>query len=74
MTQPSVFLLQLTERADFHSMDKFVQLLIEYVPSLTISFLNFLVPFIFAKVVKGEDYSPELEIQWTLGRWVTEGR
>ena len=49
-------------------MNNFVQLLIEFVPSLAIAFLNFVIPLILVKMVKGEDYSPQLEIQWTLGR------
>ena len=48
-----------------------LQLLIEFLPSLTITFLNILVPMIFEKVVRGEDYTPGVEIQLTLIRWVT---
>ena len=61
---------QLTEQDNFTTFNRFVQLLIEFIPSLTISALNFIVPFIFEKIVKGEDYKPDVEIKWTLGRLV----
>lgn len=46
-----------------------LQLLIEFLPSLTITFLNILVPLIFEKIVMGEDYTPQVEVQITLVRY-----
>ncbi|KAK2148518.1 hypothetical protein LSH36_492g03012 [Paralvinella palmiformis] len=40
----------------------------EYLPSLTVTILNAMIPPLFNVLVKGEDYCPEFEIQVTLGR------
>ncbi|XP_038063713.1 transmembrane channel-like protein 7 [Patiria miniata] len=45
-------------------------LLIGYLPSITITILNGLVPMIFNVVVRFEDYSPQFEISMTLVRTV----
>lgn len=48
----------------------FAQLLISYLPSITITLLNGVVPMIFNVVVRFEDYSPQFEISITLIRTV----
>lgn len=48
--------------------DAFVVLLVEFLPSLTITALNGIVPMIFGIVVKAENYTPEFMIKITLIR------
>ncbi|XP_033630568.1 transmembrane channel-like protein 7 [Asterias rubens] len=48
----------------------FASLLIGYLPSITITILNGVVPLIFNVVVRFEDYSPQFEISITLVRTV----
>ncbi|XP_041474557.1 transmembrane channel-like protein 7 isoform X1 [Lytechinus variegatus] len=50
--------------------DAFASLLISYLPSITITLLNGVVPMIFNVVVRFEDYSPQFEISITLIRTV----
>nr|XP_006819109.1 PREDICTED: transmembrane channel-like protein 7-like [Saccoglossus kowalevskii] len=44
--------------------------LISYLPSITITALNIVVPMIFVALIRFEDYSPEFEVQFTLFRTV----
>lgn len=46
-------------------------LLVEFLPSLTITALNGIVPLIFGIVVKAENYTPEGTIKITLIRYLT---
>ena len=46
----------------------FLKLLVEFLPSLTVTVLNFLVPLIFQKLVLAEGYSPTTEIKITIFR------
>ncbi|KAK3089292.1 hypothetical protein FSP39_002448 [Pinctada imbricata] len=50
--------------------DNFVVLLVEFLPSLTITALNAVIPIIFGLVIKAEDYTPAFTIQYTLIRTV----
>ncbi|XP_072167923.1 transmembrane channel-like protein 7 [Diadema setosum] len=50
--------------------DAFASLLISYLPSITITLLNGVVPLIFNVIVRFEDYSPQFEISITLIRTV----
>nr|XP_022314925.1 transmembrane channel-like protein 7 isoform X3 [Crassostrea virginica] len=50
--------------------DAFIVLLVEFLPSLTITALNGIVPLIFGLVVKAENYTPEFTIKITLIRTV----
>ncbi|XP_061181691.1 transmembrane channel-like protein 7 isoform X2 [Saccostrea echinata] len=61
------FLAEPNSRTD---NDNFVILLVEFLPSLTITALNGIVPLIFGIVVKAEDYTPEFTIKITLIRTV----
>ena len=47
-----------------------LQLLVQFMPSFTITVLNIIIPEMFLKVVTPEDYSPEFEIRVTLIRYV----
>ncbi|XP_071107744.1 transmembrane channel-like protein 7 isoform X1 [Haliotis cracherodii] len=49
---------------------EFVVLIYQYLPSLAITVLNFLVPLMFSKVVIVEDYSSSFELKITLFRTV----
>ncbi|XP_077979713.1 transmembrane channel-like protein 7 [Glandiceps talaboti] len=44
--------------------------LISYLPSITISALNIVVPLIFTALIRFEDYNPEFEVKFTLARTV----
>lgn len=48
--------------------DAIIVLLVEFLPSLTITALNGIVPLIFGLVVKAENYTPEFTIKITLIR------
>lgn len=50
--------------------DEIVILIIQYVPYLTITILNLVIPIIFQKLVQFEMYRYESEIKWTLARSV----
>ncbi|XP_070581089.1 transmembrane channel-like protein 7 isoform X2 [Ptychodera flava] len=50
--------------------DDILLFLISYLPSITISALNIVVPLIFASLIRFEDYSPEFEVKFTLVRTV----
>lgn len=50
--------------------DALIVLLVEFLPSLTITALNGIVPLIFGLVVKAENYTPEFTIKITLIRTV----
>ncbi|XP_072043479.1 transmembrane channel-like protein 7 [Amphiura filiformis] len=52
------------------SNNNFVDLLISFLPSITITILNGVVPMIFNVIVRFEDYSPQFEITITLVRTV----
>nr|XP_015211919.1 PREDICTED: transmembrane channel-like protein 8 [Lepisosteus oculatus] len=45
-----------------------LNLFMEYLPSITITLINFLLPFIFCKIVKFEDYSVANKVNITLVR------
>lgn len=45
-----------------------VQFLVEFLPSLTITILNIVIPTFFQKIVRGEDYKPLTEVMVTLVR------
>ncbi|XP_067930834.1 transmembrane channel-like protein 7 [Watersipora subatra] len=60
----------ITTWPEYHGWNTSLQLLIEYMPSLTITILNIIVPLLFEKVVIGEDYTPQTEVQITLIRTV----
>ena len=65
-----MFKLQLTKGADFQTYHKLIQLLIEYMTSLTITALNAIIPIIFKKVVQWEDFTPAFQVNYTLFRYV----
>jgi type IV secretory pathway TrbL component len=48
--------------------DKFIVLLVQYLPSITITVLNAILPIIFEKIVKGEGYTQAFVIKITLIR------
>ncbi|XP_013380167.1 transmembrane channel-like protein 7 isoform X2 [Lingula anatina] len=50
--------------------DDFVSLLLQYLPSITITLLNIIVPEIFNRIIMVEKYSPEFEIRLSLIRTV----
>ncbi|XP_064645080.1 transmembrane channel-like protein 7 [Lineus longissimus] len=62
--------LQLTQEVNYKTWHKMLQLLIEYLVSLTITALNAVLPPVFTKVVKWEDYTPDFAIKLTLIRRV----
>ena len=47
----------------------FLLLLVQFLPSLTITALNFIVPLVFQKMVLAEGYSPTMEIKITIFRY-----
>ncbi|WAQ97237.1 TMC7-like protein [Mya arenaria] len=57
-------LLQLQER----DLSEIVALIVQYLPYLTITVLNFSIPIVFQKLVVLEDYSPNLALKLTLFR------
>lgn len=59
-------LLQLQEQ----ELNEIVALIVQYLPYLTITVLNFAVPIVFEKLVQLEDYSPTFALRLTLARWV----
>ncbi|XP_064627999.1 transmembrane channel-like protein 7 isoform X2 [Lineus longissimus] len=52
------------------TLNDFVKLIVEYLPALVISILNFIIPLMFIHIVRPEDYTPEFEIRITLLRTV----
>ncbi|XP_055365682.1 transmembrane channel-like protein 7 isoform X2 [Betta splendens] len=50
--------------------NSFMDLLIEYLPSIVITMANFITPLLFAIIINYEDYSPAFEIRFTLMRCV----
>lgn len=48
--------------------NRVLTLLVEFLPSITLTVLNVLIPPIFQKVVIFEDYTPETEIRITIAR------
>ncbi|XP_050394549.1 transmembrane channel-like protein 7 isoform X3 [Patella vulgata] len=50
--------------------DDVLRLIVEFLPSLTITFLNVVIPLMFSKIVLPEDYSPVFELKITLFRTV----
>ncbi|XP_041363437.1 transmembrane channel-like protein 7 isoform X2 [Gigantopelta aegis] len=52
------------------NLSEIVDLIVEYLPSLTVTFLNFVIPLMFSKVVIAEQYSPSFELKLTLFRTV----
>lgn len=61
---PLLFQLQ-REFGDVHPI---VQTLIQFMPSVTITLLNIIVPIMFKKLVEFEDYMPAFQMQITLLR------
>nr|XP_023010182.1 transmembrane channel-like protein 7 isoform X2 [Maylandia zebra] len=47
-----------------------VDLIFEYLPSIVITFANFITPVLFSFIINFEDYSPAFEIRFTLMRCV----
>lgn len=64
------FTQQELQKNDAEKQHKVVQLLVQYLPSITIMLLSVIVPMIFNKVVKAEDYMPAFTIRITLIRTV----
>ncbi|XP_029638962.1 transmembrane channel-like protein 7 isoform X2 [Octopus sinensis] len=59
-----------TKMDTYSGQHKIVKLLVEFMPSLTISALNGFVPIIFSLVIIIEDYAPQNEVIITLGRTI----
>ncbi|KAF6020403.1 TMC7 [Bugula neritina] len=57
-------------RPEYLTWTTALQLLVQFLPSFTITALNILVPLIFEKIVLLEDYIPSTEVQLTLFRTV----
>lgn len=55
---------------EFGDVHPIVQTLIQFMPSVTITLLNIIVPIIFKKLVEFEDYMPAFQMQITLLRTV----
>ncbi|CAH1795474.1 unnamed protein product [Owenia fusiformis] len=62
--------LEFSKSALYSQYSTLVQLLMEFLPSLTITFLNIIVPSIFQKIIRAEDYTPMIDIKLTLVRTV----
>ncbi|XP_033748390.1 transmembrane channel-like protein 7 isoform X2 [Pecten maximus] len=60
----------LTLQKEFTDFNQAVQFVIEYIPSVTITLLNIIIPIIFKKVVVLEDYTPSFEMIMTLLRTI----
>ena len=50
------------------NLGRFLVLGIQFLPSLTITILNIIVPFIFQKIVEVEDFSPNFEVKLPIFR------
>ncbi|XP_026214950.1 transmembrane channel-like protein 7 [Anabas testudineus] len=50
--------------------NSFMDLIIEYLPSIVITLANFITPLLFSIIINYEDYSPAFEIRFTLMRCV----
>ncbi|CAD5114164.1 DgyrCDS3307 [Dimorphilus gyrociliatus] len=61
---------ELKEQSNYEEKNKFIKLLFEFLPSLSITFLNVLLPLIFQKLVIVENYTQDTEILLTLARTV----
>ena len=59
-----IFPLQLQDE----DLNEVVALIVQYLPYLTITVLNFSIPIIFARVVVLEDYSHNVALRITLAR------
>ena len=59
---------QFRDEPDYETMNRFLMLLIEYMPSLTISALNMIIPIFFGLLVKIEDYHLETSDKITIAR------
>ena len=57
---------------EFGDVHAIVQTLIQFMPSVTITVLNIIVPIIFVKLVQFEDYMPAFQMQITLLRWMKQ--
>ncbi|XP_064610385.1 transmembrane channel-like protein 7 isoform X2 [Liolophura sinensis] len=64
------FTTEFTKSSSYTSADRFVQLLVEFLPSLTITGLNVVCPILFGILVKLESYTRGVEIQLMLIRVV----
>ena len=49
-------------------LNEIVALIVQYLPYLTITVLNFAIPIVFQKIVHYEDYAPDLALRITLFR------
>ncbi|XP_071948094.1 transmembrane channel-like protein 7 isoform X2 [Antedon mediterranea] len=58
------------EKSSDSGMSGIVEFLISYLPSITVTVINSIVPIVFGILVKFEKYSPNFEINITLGRTV----
>ena len=56
------------DEESYDSISKPLQLLFDFLPSLTITALNAGIPIIFKIIVRLEDYEPNFEVRMTLGR------
>lgn len=54
--------------------NRFINLLIQFLPSLAITFLNLLIPIVFRVLARFEDYTFENEVKVTLARYVEASR
>ncbi|XP_074648136.1 transmembrane channel-like protein 7 [Tubulanus polymorphus] len=62
--------LELTKSAAYSGYHDFLKLLIEFLPSLTITALNAVLPTLFKIMVKPEEYRPMFAVQMTIVRAV----
>ncbi|XP_069122846.1 transmembrane channel-like protein 7 isoform X2 [Argopecten irradians] len=60
----------LTLQKEFQNFGAELQFVIQYIPSVTITLLNIIIPIIFKKVVLLEDYTPSFEMIMTLLRTI----
>ena len=60
--------VQISHHSDYDEKSPAMQLLVQYMTVLTITALNTVLPAIFKVVVRWEDYTYAVEVNWTLGR------
>ena len=60
--------LQISSSADYANQHVIIKFLTQYMTSLTITGLNGILPTLFKKIVKFEDYSTGFEVSMTLFR------
>ena len=62
--------MQLINKNKYDKYHVIVQFAIQYMTTVTIAVLNALLPILFKVIVKVEDYSPALEVNITLARYM----